>query len=222
MRFRCLSIVLVLLFSGCETTRESVPVRHAGFLTHPERIGREGSTDHRSWNDPDFDLTEFDAVWIPAVSLVLDEGTETDLGQQDINRLAALFRASVRAKMEVEGWRIVEEPGERVLAIHLALSELEPADPVANVVTATAPYLAEAVQVLAVAADVHVFVGKVSTEVRVEDSASGQVLAEGIDRRVGAQSVANMGTTWGDVKDAMDVWSDRIAIGLTKVGNPGG
>ena len=69
----------------------------------------------------------------------------------------------------------------------------------------------------AIAADVHVFVGEVSTEVQVVDSTTGVILAEAMDRRVGTHSLWNAASTWGDVKDAMGIWTDRMADGLSKL-----
>ena len=122
----------------------------------------------------------------------------------------------VNERLVEKGWELADAPGPRVALVRLALTEVDGAHPVGNILTSL-PYASSgAIQLLAVTADVHVFVGKVSTEVQVTDSTTGVILAEAVDRRVGSHSLLNMGSTWADVEDAIGVWVDRLARGLAK------
>jgi len=201
---------------GCATTRHSEGIRHAGFLSDYNRLEDTGPGGSHHWSNPEFQLSDYDAVCVPQVELRLSKTNQDDLQPQNANRLATLFRTSAMDKLKEKGWIIAAEPGERTFTIRLALTELNPANPYANVVTGLPTYINTATLVLGVTTDVHLFVGKVSTEVQVIDSEDGTILAEALDRRVGSQSPLNMGSTWGDVEDVIDIWTDRLAAGFTR------
>jgi hypothetical protein len=58
----------------------------------------------------------------------------------------------------------------------------------------------------------YAFIGGAQTEVKLTDAVSGQVLAEGMDRRIGGGSLeAAMQWQWGDAKNAMKAWAVQLA-----------
>ena len=213
--YRSLASFGLLLLGAC-TTLESSTDRQAGFLTDYDRL-RPDEVGGNSWARPGIDLSQYDAAFVPPVELWVTDDVRDELDAEDAARLCGLFRAKVLEKFGEHGWKITSEPGPRVCTVRMALTELEGANPYGNIVTSLPYQTTTAIQVLALTADVHFFVGQASTEVQVVDSATGEVLAEGLDKRVGAHSVWNIGSTWGDVEDAMDVWADRIAEGLSKL-----
>jgi len=58
----------------------------------------------------------------------------------------------------------------------------------------------------------YAFIGGAQTEVKLTDAVSGQVLAEGMDKRIGGGSLeAAMQWQWGDAKNAMKAWAVQLA-----------
>ena len=211
-----LTCIALLAATSCSTTRQSGSVRESGFLSDYGRLESD-PVGGNSWADPEFELFDYAGLFVPEIEFWLSEGNESSLSKENAERLASLFRAKTIEKLQEQGWRIVEEPGERTVSVRLALTELEGANRYGNIITSV-PYVSTAaIQALAITSDVNVFVGQASTEVQVVDSSTGKVLAEGLDRRVGAHSVVNIGSTWGDVEDAIEIWSGRIARGLSKL-----
>lgn len=212
----------LLVGGGCttvknSTTMHSSSVQETGFLNDYERLESAGFGHDSRWTHPEFEKSAYDALHVPMVGLWISDENNEDLSSEDANRLAQLFHERATTKLAEHGWQIVEAPGERTLTLWLALTELEAANPYGGFVTTAAPYLSTAVSAVALTADLHVFVGRASTELQIVDSTNKTIFVEAIDRRVGAQSVLNIGSTWGDVEDAIDIWTDRIAEGLSKI-----
>ncbi len=211
------ALVIAALFStvGCASTRQSNSYEPSGFLKHYSQLKPDEVGGH-SWANPTFDLANFDAIHVPIVELWLSEENEDQLTPENAARLSSLFRTTLIQKMKQRGWDSVDEPGARIATIRIALTEVNGASSFGNVLTSLPYVTTNALQLLAITSDVHVFVGEASTEVQVLNGGSGEILAEGVDRRVGAHSMSNIGSTWGDIEDAIGVWTDRIAEGLAK------
>src|SRR5205085_1872104 len=65
------------------------------------------------------------------------------------------------------------------------------------------------------------FVGEISMEILIKDSATGELLSASADRRVGADTIVAGETlntdylnSWGDVKYSLTYWTDEIVYRL--------
>ena len=200
------------------TTLHSNRSSNSGFLTDYERLESSGRGEADWWVEPNFDLSPYTALHVPPVELWLSEENGAEVASEDSSRLLNLFHAMTVKKLREDNWEVVSQPSPTALNLKLALTEIGAANRVGNAITGFTPYLAPTVRTLAIAGDVHFFVGRVSTELQITDS-QGKVLVEAMDRRVGAHSVLNVGSTWGDVEDAIDLWAERIAQQLKSARN---
>ena len=212
--------LLSLFAASCASTRHSADQDLSGFLTNYDLMARSDDSDATFWADPSFDLDSFDAVWVQKVELwdasSQSGGEVGEMATDDAKRLAGMFREKTVAELGKQGWDIATGPGPRVLGIRMALTELDGANRFGSVLTSVPYMTTPAIQLMSAATDVHVFVGQASTELQITDSDSGKILAEAYDRRVGAHSLGNIGSTWGDVEDAIKVFAKRLAKGLSK------
>jgi hypothetical protein len=60
--------------------------------------------------------------------------------------------------------------------------------------------------------------GAITAEEEVLDGGTGKRLAAAVDRRTGGNSVENVFSNWGDVKDACTYWANKNAKRLTDWG----
>jgi hypothetical protein len=65
------------------------------------------------------------------------------------------------------------------------------------------------------------FVGSAGVEAELLDSLSGERLAAAIDRRAGQTRLRGSDSTWEDVEQAFDHWSEMLAARLREVRTPG-
>ena len=214
-----LSAIALALFAvaSCASTRSAGGQIHSGFLSDYDRLEQPDSDRAAFWANPDFDLGNYNAFRIPEIEFWIADGAGAE--DEDAQKLAALFREKLSDKMIANGWSEATASGPGVIDLRIALTELKGASRFGNALTSL-PYLStQVIQLTSAATDVHVFVGQASTELQISDSSTGVILAEAIDRRVGAHSLGNFASTWGDVKDALGVFAQRISEGLSKTDN---
>ena len=216
-----LALAGLAFLGGCASTRHSANVFESGFLSDYVRLEKKKDTGESSWADPEFRLADYTSVYVPPVELWVSEDAKEKLDAENAARIATLFRTQTIEKLEARGWTIADEasstePGARVAALRLALTEVDGTNSFGNFLTGLPSTPGTVIRLAAITADVHLFVGEVSTELQIVDASTGKVMFEALDRRVGAHSFKNLGATWGDVEDAIEVWSDRLAEGLSK------
>ena len=61
------------------------------------------------------------------------------------------------------------------------------------------------------------FVGEVSAEAKMTDAQTGQLLAAGVDRRVGGNEIEASVDNWDDVNKIIEIWSKLIRFRLCKL-----
>lgn len=205
------------MLASCSSTQHSAPIRNSGFLSNYDRIVDKGEAGEGYWASPGFALDNYKGLYVPPVELWLTEEDRNQISSEDLGMLANLYRSLAIEKLQDHGWIIVDVADNRCITIQIALTEANSPNAVGSVLTSVPYMTTAAIQLTALATDIHLFVGQASTEVKVLDSMSGEILAEAIDRRVGTHSPLNMGQTWADVKDVMDKWTDTLAEGLSKI-----
>ena len=209
-----LALPLLLLAGSCQTTRESSSLRDTGFLSNYTRLASTEAEGNEYWAHPDFALESYDNLYLPQVEIWLSKENQATISIESAGMLATLYHDQAVAKLRERGWTVVDEPNYGSAVIRLALTELESPNTAANILTSIPIISTMAIKLTAIATDVHVFVGEAATEVQFVDAKTGKVLAEARDRRVGTHSMLNMGSTWDDVKDSIDVWTTRLADGM--------
>jgi len=231
-------VALAGMTSSCSSsgqTRKAVPT---GFLTNYERLGRAATGSGEVWRAPEFNIEDYEYLVVAPVELWLGISGRGDLAEADARRLTSLFRTKVIQKLQDAGWNVIPEPvpptvrtrtaltdegwvvheelSARTGIVRLALTELGEASRTGSVVASLPIVSTIAVETLSLSSELAEFVGGVSTELQIVDATDRKILIEAMDRRAGTHSVENFGSTWGDVEDAMDHWSSRIAVGLAK------
>ncbi|MFT5732589.1 MAG: hypothetical protein ACI80K_004401 [Paracoccaceae bacterium] len=212
-----LTFVALALLAACSTTRGSDDQKLSGFLSDYSRMERKESGKATFWANQEFRVSDYDAMLIQEVEIWAANRRDSEgLVDEDAERLAVMFHEKTVEELEKQGWLIATEPGPRVAHLRLALTELDGANRFGSILTSIPYMTTPAIRLASAATDVHVFVGEASAELRLTDSTTGIVLAEAYDRRVGSHRLRNIGSTWGDVEDALDVFASRIAKGLAR------
>ena len=126
---------------------------------------------------------------------------------QELHQLTKHLSDSVVAALEKGGFEVVDTPGEGVLIIRSAITDVDPVNPAANMGTKTAG-LALGVGLFVPRADL----GRAAIEVEFLDGES--------ERRVAAVAAANKprrfggvikgAKRWGDVRAAFDKWANQF------------
>jgi hypothetical protein len=207
-------VAVLALGSGCVRSLAPKPRDWSGFLDDYSklRLGEQGELPF-VYRDPDAHWTKYDKVLVEPVALWRSGKHALDpIPEDDLLRLVAHFERAVRSRLGA-GFQLVTEPEPGTLRIRLAITEARASDPVVDVLTATP----EGDAALAggsgpIGAELEAFIDAAAIEGEIRDAVSGDLLAEGIDRRrAGApQRLA----TWEALDRALAFWADRVCARL--------
>jgi hypothetical protein len=67
------------------------------------------------------------------------------------------------------------------------------------------------------AADTQVLVGRAGVEAEVLDAVTNERLGAALDRRAGTKALRGGVSTWADVQNAFDYWSERLRTRLAEL-----
>jgi hypothetical protein len=135
---------------------------------------------------------------------------------KELAELADYLRRALVAAMQ-DVYPVVEEPGEGVLRLRVALTDVIPTRPALNTVgTLLIPArLASAAKRAITGTDL--FVGEVQIEAEAVDSRTEERLIAIVDRKAGSKFNLRQGaTTWGDVKKAFREWAVGFRMRLDR------
>ena len=208
----------ILFLTACSTVQKA-PINQAE--THCGLIGKycdkltpggKGQMGLR-YVRPDVNWSQYNKVIIAPVTYWGSE--EAKIPQSDRQTLVNFFQQSLKEHLGKK-FQVVDEPGPGVMTLTVALTDADSATPLLRSISMIVPQARLLSSVKYLATGTFPFVGGAQVEAKLEDSASGQVLAAIIDKRLGSGSItAGFQWRWGDVQNAMDFWSESAANRLS-------
>ncbi|MGD9947189.1 MAG: DUF3313 domain-containing protein [Desulfobulbus sp.] len=207
-------IGLFLLVSGilvgCATPPKSAP---SGFLGNGLHF-QPGPSDgvDQVYIKPDIDLSKYHRIMLDEVQFFLNKDTaEHGIQASELKELSDSFHRAVFEALGTE-YPLVTVPGEDVLRVRLALTDIEISNPALSGVATVLPVGLAIDVVRAGATGKHSGVGGASMEVEFLDSMTGERLIAGIDTFNGSKmsGFSKLGAT----KEAFEFWAKRLRITL--------
>jgi hypothetical protein len=108
-------------------------------------------------------------------------------------------------------------PGPRTMRIQVALTDMQESWATTNTVTSVIPVGMALSAGKEFVTGKPAFVGEATIEVKATDGRTGQLLAAGIDRRVGGDAIEASVDSWDDVNKIMELWSRFFRFRLCKL-----
>ena len=204
----CLILIsLALIFSSCSTASQGTP---SGFLNDYSSMDK-GAYFMQESNTKGMNFLGYKAVKVAPVNLsYLDAQTACDTSE--LENLGSAFRSDMEEQLKKQGIVTTSVPGEGVLILSVALTNIEPPDAIANagltVVSIATP----------IPASIFDKDGKTAFEGKITDAVTGKQLLTFAEERSGAGGKMNLKTlTVGKYKKFVNtqavfsVWADKIA-----------
>ena len=136
------------------------------------------------YRDPAARWDAYDKVLFEPVTLWRSGRKSLDpVPERDLLRLAGDLQRAVRRRLG-KGWTLVNAPGPGVMRVRLAITQARATDAVLDVLTTETPSLHGAKTNGPVDAETRAFIEAASIEGEITDAQTGQILAQGIDRRI--------------------------------------
>jgi hypothetical protein len=209
----------VALLAACTTTQEAkvaqsdIKCGFIGPVCSQLKTGAPGQQIAWLYTNPAADWTKYKKLMLQPVTYWDDEKSKVSVENQ--HRLTNFLYASLEQELSKQ-FQVVDQDGPDVMQLQVALIDVVAATPGLRTITMVIPQARLLATVKRGVTDSYPFVGGAQAEFKLTDSLTGQVLAAGVDRRIGGGSVSTAAQwEWGDAENVMKAWSKLAAERLS-------
>jgi len=202
--------VLAPLAVGCAATRQAPSVAPSGFLGTAASLLSRGTGDEPKlyYRNPDISWKTYDEILLDPVTIWKNPGTQ-GVSQADAQALADNFHNLLYQSLSKD-WEMAAVPRPGTLRLQAALTQLDGTDVVLNVVSTAVPQLRAVTGLEGYATGEPLFTGEAGMAFKVTDSATGRLMSEGVDGRVGEKHLMDSWKKWSDVDDSLRYWAEMF------------
>jgi len=203
---------------GCAATQHAKSVEKTGFLGDYSML-KKGETSTVG-EDPEALLVYRNdkANWKQYTKIMLDPVTLWTTGKdsqlkdvsiEDRQRLGSLLWAKLDENLRKD-YEMTSQAGPGVMRIQAALTEAGESSATMDTITSLIPQTRLLTGAKGLATGVSGFTGSASAEVKITDTATGELLAAAVDRRGGTKSISGVTNSWHDVEEAFRFWAEKV------------
>lgn len=211
------AVTCALLLAACATTQQA-DLKSAQVRPTSAKLtrGAEGQAALRYVN-PAADWTRYKKVIIRPVTFWGDE--QWNVSTENRRMLADYFSQSLEEEL-AKKFQIVDQPGPDVLTLQVEVTDVEAATPALRTITMVVPQARLLAMLKRAVTGSYPFVGGAQAEFKITDSMTGEILAVGVDRRIGGGAISTAAQWhWGDAENAMREWAklaaERLLVSTT-------
>jgi len=204
---------------GCATTQQADEVRPSGFLKNPSQL-KEGDGDQAllTYRNPKAQWSRYSKIMILPVQLYAAQNADmkSDSKEERV-ALANYFTASLYGSLK-QHFTIVRAPGPDVLKLRVALTDADQSEVLLDTISTVMPIGLALSTAKRVVTGSDTGVGFAQAEMEVLDSQTSTRLAAAVDKRYGTKALRAKFGSWNHAQEAMDHWSEQIAMKLVETG----
>ncbi len=203
--------LIIAVTAGCGQKE----VKYSGFLgNYPTfQPGPEGGV-NLLYVKKGIDFSRYNKLMFDQVVFYLkDDAKYKGIQPEEMKELADAFHLTAAKALE-GAYPIVGEAGADVLRVRVAITDIEPSNPVASGITTVMPVGLVLSTIKKGVTGKHTGVGGASMEVEFLDSLTNERVAAAIDTRQGSK-LSGL-TKFGSAKEAFEFWSARLKAFLDK------
>ena len=214
-------IAVVLVASGCAQTTRAPVAKDSGFLGADYALLKPGKPDQAQlvFFRPGVEWSRYRKILLdPVTGWKGRESAGRGISAHDEQTLVNYFYSVIHGALEKEGFALVTSPEPDTLRIKVAITKAQESDVALNVISTVIPVLHAVSSLEKAATGKPSFVGEAQIEVKATDAMTGELLAAGIDHRVGGKALdAAIMTSWGDVENMMRLWASHGTYNLCRL-----
>jgi len=204
------SILALALCLGCAGSQQSRSPKTAGFLgdySILEENPEEGA--RLRYIRKGVDWQAYDKILLDPIQFWRGADVEAGLSPSEAQRLANYFHSALYERLSRD-FGMVSVPQRRALRVSIAFTRLGERNVTLDTVSTYVPQALLVSELKGAFTGKPAFVGEASVEAKISDAMTGQLLAAGVDSRVGGKTIKSM-DSWADVKAAIDTWVALLA-----------
>ena len=217
-RATTLASLLLCVLAACALTQSVKDVPESGFLGDYSRLHKGGDGQAELiYVSPGVDWKNYDKILLDPVTVWRTVKSEDKgVSQHDAQAMANYLYGLIYARFSKQ-FEMVHDPQPNTLRVAVALTQLGKEDVVLDVISTVEPHVRAATSLYQLVSGEPTFEGEAAIEGRVTDAMTGELLAEGVDKRVGERTLNSRSLkNWGDVENTMQFWVARSAYNLCR------
>ena len=211
------TLVLLVLLSGCASTRPARDVQPSGFLGKDASLLERGSSSDSPllYRNPDADWPRYTNVLLDPITFWQSPGGNTqDISARDKQMLIDYFYQLIHNEFSNK-FQMVRIPEPNTLRVKVAITKAEQSYVALDLVSTVIPQLHVLSGLKTLVTGKPAFVGEAAIAFKVNDASTGTLLAEGVADRVGGKTLnAKHLQSWGDVEEALQFWVQHAGYEL--------
>jgi Protein of unknown function (DUF3313) len=218
---------LSAILAGCSQTVESKPSSiqqgassapaMSGFFGQDVSLLQPGQNGQAAmvYVNPGAQWSRYNKILLEEVEFWDDPNTSISPSDQEM--LTAYFYNKLKEDLQ-KNFTLVDQGGPGVIVLQVAIVNASTATPVLRSVSVVVPQARILNGLQSLATGSYAFVGSAEAEMKARDATTGQLLAGAIDKRAGGMALSTAAQwQWGDAKNAMDYWANRITVRLLEL-----
>ena len=208
-----------VLLAACTTTQQAkveqsdIKCGFIGPVCSQLKTGAPGQQIAWLYTNPAVDWTKYKKLMLQPVTYWDDQNSKVSVENQ--HRLTNFLYATLEQELAKQ-FQLVDQDGPDVMQLQVALIDVAAATPGLRTITMVIPQARLLSTIKRGVTDSYPFVGGAQAEFKLTDSLTGQVLAAGVDRRIGGGNISTAAQwEWGDAENVMKAWSKLAAERLS-------
>ena len=213
------AVMLSMLWvAGCADTQHAKSVEKSGFLGDYSML-RKGETktvgeDPEAllvYRNPKTNWKQYTKIMLDPVTLWVS-GKDSQLKEvsvEDRQRLGNLLWSKLDENLRKD-YEMTTQSGPEVMRIQAALTEAGESNATMDTITSIIPQTRVLTGAKGVATGVSGFTGSASAEMKITDTATGELLTAAVDRRGGTKSLSGVTNSWNDVEESFRFWAEKV------------
>jgi hypothetical protein len=214
-------VLLVPLTGGCSQTVAEQPAvakqvesgdssAANGFLGTDVSLLQPGQAGQAAmlYVNPNVQWSQYDKIMLEPVEFW--DSAQSTVSPTDQHMLTAYAYNELKEDLQKD-FTIVDQGGPGVLILQVALVNATASTPGLRSVSVVVPQLRVINAAQSLATGSYAFVGSAEAMMKATDAVSGQLLAAAVDKRAGGVAPSSAAQwQWGDAKNAIDYWAEKI------------
>ena len=210
-------IAAATFLAGCAVSQQARDVAESGFLGNDYALLRPGEEGEALlvYRNPEAPWSSYDQIKLDPVTIWAgEESAFEDFSKPQRQELADTLYAMLVEELS-QDFQMADELGPGVLHVQVAITDAQTSNPTMDTISTIVPQALLVSQAKGLITGKPGFVGEASVEARATDGQTGELVAAGVDRRVGGKSVTGAPTdSWDDVREAYSYWAQQLRYRL--------
>jgi Protein of unknown function (DUF3313) len=209
-----LSLAAALQLGGCAGSYQarSVDIKESPLVNPDILVKGEGDEALYRYAKPGVDIKQYSKILVDPVMIYKDG--EMDKDQRENYQTLANNAYVYLTEALQKDYQIVKNPEPGTMRIQWAIIDADTSKPVRNTLATIMPIGIGLSVVKLAAAGKQSGVGEITTEMKITDANTGELLGAALDRRVGGHNITTLWSRWNDANKALEYWAKRTAFAL--------